>query len=852
MHGWWRIRYFLPCKRSAETMQTNIDEFGGRIFLPDSWQRQALNELRGGKDVVLHAPTGAGKTFVFEQWMEGGFKGRAVYTVPTRALANDKFREWSERGWEVGLVTGDVRHRPDAQVVVATLETQRGSMAGPHPPDLFVVDEYQLLGDSQRGPGYEVTLARARPETALLLMSGSVANPHEVAEWLVGHGRQVAVIEELRRPVPLEEVMGEALLKHSAMGEKVRGHWPRLVEGALRSGLGPLLIFAPRRKAAEELARQLAHELPEPEMLELTSEQRQIAGKELSSLLRRRVAYHHSGLDYMKRAGVVEPLAKAGQLQVVVATTGLGAGVNFSMRSVLVTDREYRIDDQLLQVRPDELLQMFGRAGRRGKDTRGYVVVSSKQARLSDARPLRLHRSSTLDWPALLVTMQGAVEGGDDHIEAARQLADRLFSEEHVRLGFREALGNLSSLAQSNESANTNADGSRNEVIEMLNSSGLWERRSGQTKECLSRAWVLQEGEWIAALSLPHTLSKITIGNPCRFGSRKSPTYGKEIPLAVYVEESIGEKVTLIKSFRKLLRQAVLVERPRGKKKYSRKTWNRLGLEDQFRAFFPAISQGGELVEFVDRGKVLNARLSYDNARALGWKDSRGRFLLNPQLRKISRSFESPFQEGGNGRSEDLASASPVEAWYILGLVDEDARPTNRGRIFSQFSRGEGLAVAVALEDETYAVEEVVYDLANLRAGHRFRSWARSESRLSALCRQAFGFRDCPGYLRAGVPMEYGEGGVDFIRERTLLQDLSKEDSEDLGTGDVERLMVEWKSLLDLIVHGPDLGIERWTELQTVAKKVAGGRAQAGELPPLPELPVRQRRRFDGPVRRAF
>ena len=115
-------------------MQTNSEEFGGRIFLPDSWQREALNELRGGKDVVLHAPTGAGKTFVFEQWIEGGFKGRAVYTVPTRALANDKFREWRERGWEVGLVTGDLRHHPDASVVVATLETQRGVMTGVHPP----------------------------------------------------------------------------------------------------------------------------------------------------------------------------------------------------------------------------------------------------------------------------------------------------------------------------------------------------------------------------------------------------------------------------------------------------------------------------------------------------------------------------------------------------------------------------------------------------------------------------------------------------------------------------------------------------------------------------------------------
>ena len=60
--------------------------------------------------------------------------------------------------------------------------------------------------------------------------------------------------------------------------------------------------------------------------------------------------------------------------------------------------------------------------------------------------------------------------------------------------------------------------------------------------------------------------------------------------------------------------------------------------------FFSSLSQGGELVEFVDRGKVLSARLSYENAQALAWKDSRGRFLLNPRLRRVSRSFDSPFR----------------------------------------------------------------------------------------------------------------------------------------------------------------------------------------------------------------
>ena len=320
-------------------MQTNSDEFGGRIFLPDSWQRQALNELRGGKDVVLHAPTGAGKTFVFEQWIEGGFKGRAVYTVPTRALANDKFREWKERGWEVGLVTGDVRHRPEAHG------------GGGNPGNPARIDGRSRTRPTflwwmnincweipSAVPGTRSPWPGLRPETALLLMSGSVANPHEVAEWLAGHGTPGCGDRgSFSRPVPLEEVMGEV---HSSSAQlrwwkKCAGTGPGWSKGPCVPVLGPLLnLCPPAQSGGGTGSGSWPMNLPEPEMLELTSEQRQIAGKELSSLLRRRVAYHHSGLDYMKRAGVVEPLAKAGQLQVVVATTGLGAGVNFSMRSV--------------------------------------------------------------------------------------------------------------------------------------------------------------------------------------------------------------------------------------------------------------------------------------------------------------------------------------------------------------------------------------------------------------------------------------------------------------------------------------------------------------------------------------
>ena len=93
------------------------------LTIPDLWQQDAVQALRRGQDVVVHAPTGAGKTYVFELFVPE-LKGQAIFTVPTRALANDKLAEWQARGWEVGLATGDLAFNLDAKIVVATLETQ--------------------------------------------------------------------------------------------------------------------------------------------------------------------------------------------------------------------------------------------------------------------------------------------------------------------------------------------------------------------------------------------------------------------------------------------------------------------------------------------------------------------------------------------------------------------------------------------------------------------------------------------------------------------------------------------------------------------------------------------------------
>src|SRR5690242_12898013 len=155
-----------------------------------------------------------------------------------------------------------------------------------------------------------------------------------------------------------------------------------MIVRALHGGLAPILVFAPRRKATEEMAQAIASAGAVRDPLSLSPQQEALAGKRLGKLLRSRVAYPHSGLSYAVSAGLIEPLAHAGPLNVVVSTMGLAAGIDFSMRSVLATDTRYLAGNFERQVRPDGLLQLFGRAGRRGLDDTGFILFTPDQPRL--------------------------------------------------------------------------------------------------------------------------------------------------------------------------------------------------------------------------------------------------------------------------------------------------------------------------------------------------------------------------------------------------------------------------------------------------------------------------------------
>ncbi len=337
----------------------------------------------------------------------------------------------------VGIATGDLAVNTEAPVVVATLETQRERFLNGRGPALLVVDEYQMIANDQRGLHYELILTLAPPATQLLLLSGSVGNPKRIAEWLRSHGRKVRLVTTRVRPVPLDDlhVLG---LPHQAP-KSLKGFWPRLAAETLLADMAPLLIFVPHRKSAEHVARQIADDLPAHDPLSLSASQQQLAGKDLQKMLPKRVCFHHSGLRYEVRAGLLEPLARAGQLRVIVATMGLAAGINFSVHSVFVAEASYHDGPFIHPLQPDELLQMFGRASRRGKDSAGFVIHGDKNPRLADARLRALKRANEIDWLTLLRVMHLAAERDETPFAAAAEFCQRLFSEQPILLGIESA-----------------------------------------------------------------------------------------------------------------------------------------------------------------------------------------------------------------------------------------------------------------------------------------------------------------------------------------------------------------------------------------------------------------------------
>ncbi len=810
-----------------------------RIQAPDPWQRQAAVLLRSGSDVVVQAPTGAGKTLIFELWLRSGRrKGQALYSVPTRALANDKLAEWRRKEWDVGIATGDLSENLEAPVVVGTLEALSGRLQREEAPALLVVDEYQMLGSPDRGLHYELAIAQAPPSTRLLLLSGSVSNPQSVAEWLERLGRKAACVVHRERPVPLEEISLSSLPRRSRT--EARGYWARTMARALDADLGPVLLFSPQRSSAERLAAELLEQLPCPRPLVLTPEQKALLDGRLARMLEAGIAYHHSGLSYAARAGIVEPLAKAGQLRVVVATMGLAAGINFSLRSVAIASESYRRDYRDHLLAPDELLQMSGRAGRRGIDARGYFLVSANGIRLRDGFPLELQRSRFIDWGTLLQTMDRAARAGQPPYQAAVDLQKRLFATRPVSLGVEGALARPGAPCGLSTDAGR-ARRVRQRIREFRNSRGRWEPEPERTPCPLGEARCLEpppEGRrgqgWSAVplISRPELLGRYLPGRWVRLDGQE------ECARRHHLADRIGDgSLRLSRWARALLEWK--------SSRVTERQWEK--------AILPRIEErlagrGAPLLRFLGEGRREYALVRPGALEIEARRDRHGVALVGSRSRRAAPAS----CRGCPHRPACSAPAPPpgaADLWIELGLTGPGGHPTLRGRVASFLGHGSGLALAASLETAGYPLEDLVFDLANLDAGHRFSDEAdRWSGTMAWACRQLYGCRNIPGYLENGLPPDYGHGAAEVVRDICRRPRQGRRwTTRTLGAGDIDRVLIEWRSRIRRIAGSPPLDWPRWSRLQEMAASLLD-QTRSPTRRTLPDLhPGQRRRRERGP-----
>ncbi len=204
------VRRGRSIERERERLFRGIGVPAPAPFVVDDFQREALEAVQAGHDVLVVAPTGAGKTFIATESIRLTMekRKRAVYTTPLKALSNTKYNEFRklyEPTFQVGILTGDRKIDGDAGVVIATTEIFRNELySGSSDYSLVVLDEVHFLADPQRGPVWEESIILTPQTTSLLMLSASISNATEVSEWIQEvRGKECRVITKTQRPVEL-------------------------------------------------------------------------------------------------------------------------------------------------------------------------------------------------------------------------------------------------------------------------------------------------------------------------------------------------------------------------------------------------------------------------------------------------------------------------------------------------------------------------------------------------------------------------------------------------------------------------------------------------------------------------
>ncbi|OPY90849.1 MAG: ski2-like helicase [Syntrophaceae bacterium PtaU1.Bin231] len=380
-------------------------------FIPDPFQLRAVDAV-SRTDCLVSAPTGSGKTWIAEQAIRAvkARGGRAWYASPLKALSNAKWVEFGNIFGEdcVGILTGDTRENTEAPIIVGTTEILRNQLYDAMhegrdlPFDLVVLDEAHYLGDCDRGVVWEETMIYLPARIHLLMLSATIGNSQEIADWLSGlRGKECVVVQEEKRPIPLyplflhpsgrlmpylekEKLFGKVAAFLSATGKGGGGRPPHF-GGILRTlemfNLLPAIFFLKSRSDCDAALRSCAAPQEEDDgafegdLRDLLQRFPYLeAHKQMGPLRFGRVASHHGGqLPAWKF--LVETMMNKGHLRAIFATSTVSAGVNFPARTIVMVNSDLFNGRAFLPLTGTEFHQMLGRAGRRGLDKIGFLVA---------------------------------------------------------------------------------------------------------------------------------------------------------------------------------------------------------------------------------------------------------------------------------------------------------------------------------------------------------------------------------------------------------------------------------------------------------------------------------------------
>lgn len=384
----------------------------GPELLPIQQEAVTRFGVLAGANLIVQAPTSAGKTFIGEMAAtRAALAGqRVLYLAPTRALAEEKFahfdRAYSSLGLRVVVSTRDRRCdderllRGDYDLGVVVPEKLRAlwvrSGAGLAGLGLVVVDELQMLADAQRGPCLEVLLAELRqmPGLQIIGLSACLGTSRRLAEylhagWLESNWRPV----ELRRGVLggetfeyLEHNSGRRATEEFAgagvcPGDSYADAATRLAAFLAQRGESTL-VFARDRGTVVALAWRLARTLaPDREADGEAAEdtEQAVVQRHLDRLLPCGVAFHSADLLFDERQRV-EAAFREGQIQVVCATPTLALGVNLPAQNVIIDPWSWQCEERggpamLRPISAGEYENRAGRAGRLGHGEFGRAIL---------------------------------------------------------------------------------------------------------------------------------------------------------------------------------------------------------------------------------------------------------------------------------------------------------------------------------------------------------------------------------------------------------------------------------------------------------------------------------------------